>query len=232
MSSVGWIAGEKLHCSTGSPGALWRPGAVGWRRGGRLKKEGCVYNYGWFSLLYGRNQNNTVNIKKKLKCKEKKYSDNKINFPLRFILKTHIWEYCYCGNEQAFIIFLGNHCSEATVFHELKKVFLNFCCWLLLLWLFWIIKKGSKTIWPQSLLVFMYIRIPLLFFLVPGTEKRDYPFNSLRGIFQWACLSKMQSESPFWNFCYWRRTHVLSHVLTVACGNGVSGLKALRTRRL
>ena len=29
----------------------------------------------------------------------------------------------------------------------------------------------------------MYIRVPLLCFLVPGTEKRDYPFNFLRGIF-------------------------------------------------
>ena len=60
---------------------------VRWRRGGRLTNEGCVYNYGWCSL-YGRNQHNTVNINKKLKLKEKKYSDNKTELPSEIYFKN------------------------------------------------------------------------------------------------------------------------------------------------
>ena len=28
--------------------------------GGRFKKEGHVYTYGWFMVIYGRNQHNIV----------------------------------------------------------------------------------------------------------------------------------------------------------------------------
>ena len=55
LSCARWIAGEKLPCSTGSQ--VWYL-AVTW---------GCVYNYGWFTLLYGRNQHGIVKIKKKIK---------------------------------------------------------------------------------------------------------------------------------------------------------------------
>ena len=209
-------------------GALWWPGGVRWRRGGRLKKEGCVYNYGWFSLLYGRNQNNIVNIFKKLKCKEKKYSDNKIELPSEIYFKNTYLGISLLWKGTDLYYFSWKPLFRAHGISWIEKVFLNFCCWLLLPWLFWIIKKGSKTIWPQSLLLFMYIRVPLLCFLVPGTEKRDYPFNFLRGFFSLG-LSVKEAK---WNFCYWRRIHVLSHILRVACGNGVSEPKAIRTRRL
>ena len=62
-------------------GALWRPRGVGWGVvGGRLKTEGiniyvcmcvCVHThtYGWFTLLYGRNQHNIVKQLKFLKIR-------------------------------------------------------------------------------------------------------------------------------------------------------------------
>ena len=49
------------------PGTLWWPGGMGWG-GGEEDQKGtvCVYNYGCFVLLYGRNQHNRVQIKKKI----------------------------------------------------------------------------------------------------------------------------------------------------------------------
>ena len=41
-----------------------------------------MYNYGWFTLLYGRNQHKTVNIKKtKKKFKTKKSKPNRLSNP-------------------------------------------------------------------------------------------------------------------------------------------------------
>ena len=65
LSCVKWTTDEKLLYSTGSPaGALWWARGVeqGWERGWRWR--GYMYHYGWFALLYGRNQHNTVKIKK------------------------------------------------------------------------------------------------------------------------------------------------------------------------
>ena len=77
-------------------GALWQPRRLGW--GGR--QEVCsrgraqMYTYGWFMLMFGRNQHNSVkqlsfNLKNKLKIKKKKgqggmphYCDWKIIFML------------------------------------------------------------------------------------------------------------------------------------------------------
>ena len=42
------------------PGALGWPAGMGWGgEGGR----GEMYNYGWFTLLYDRDQHNTVEVK-------------------------------------------------------------------------------------------------------------------------------------------------------------------------
>ena len=42
--------------------ALWQPRGVGWDRRweGGLGGRGHMYAYGWFMLMYGRNQHNTV----------------------------------------------------------------------------------------------------------------------------------------------------------------------------
>ena len=42
------------------PGALWKPGGVGW--GGRQEGglRGRRHTYGWATLMYGRNQHNTI----------------------------------------------------------------------------------------------------------------------------------------------------------------------------
>ena len=54
------------------PCALWQPRRVGW--GGRwewgLRGRGHMYTYGWFILMYGRNQHN--NVKQFLQLKKKK----------------------------------------------------------------------------------------------------------------------------------------------------------------
>ena len=43
-------------------GALWQPRGTGWsgRRKGGFRGSGHVYTYGWFTLMYGRNQHNIV----------------------------------------------------------------------------------------------------------------------------------------------------------------------------
>ena len=52
-------------------GGLWWPRGVGWGKGGRLKREGIyIYNYGWY-VLYGRNQQNIVKIKKQIRTSQK-----------------------------------------------------------------------------------------------------------------------------------------------------------------
>ena len=44
------------------PGALWQPRGVGWgeRWEGGSRKGRMYYTYGWFVLMYGRNQHNIV----------------------------------------------------------------------------------------------------------------------------------------------------------------------------
>ena len=41
-------------------GALWQPGGMGWsgRWEGGSRGTGHMYIYGWFMLMYGRNQHN------------------------------------------------------------------------------------------------------------------------------------------------------------------------------
>ena len=43
-------------------GALWWPRGVGWggRWQGDSRQREEIYTYGWFMLMYGRNQGNTV----------------------------------------------------------------------------------------------------------------------------------------------------------------------------
>ena len=59
---VKWIASWKLLCSTRSSAqrSVW-PRGVGWRVGGRLKREGIyIYTCSWFTLLCSRNYNNII----------------------------------------------------------------------------------------------------------------------------------------------------------------------------
>ena len=44
------------------PSALWQPRGVGWggRWGGVSRGSGHMYTYGWFMLMYGRNQYNVI----------------------------------------------------------------------------------------------------------------------------------------------------------------------------
>ena len=53
-----WIASGKRLCEPGSlPSALWQPREVGWGAWwGDSRRRGYMYTYGWFSLLYSRNQ--------------------------------------------------------------------------------------------------------------------------------------------------------------------------------
>ena len=43
-------------------GALWQPRGMGWggRWEGLTRETGYMYTYGWFMLIYGRNQHNIV----------------------------------------------------------------------------------------------------------------------------------------------------------------------------
>ena len=44
-------------------GALWKPRMVAWGGGGggrEIQEGGDLYTYGWFMLIYGRNQHNIV----------------------------------------------------------------------------------------------------------------------------------------------------------------------------
>ena len=53
-----------VRCATqgAQAGALWQPRGVGWdqRWGGGPGSRGHMYTYGWFMLMYGRNQHNIV----------------------------------------------------------------------------------------------------------------------------------------------------------------------------
>ena len=51
-----------VWCRELKPGALWQTKGVGWsgRWEGGLRGSGHVYTYGWFMLMYGRNQHNIV----------------------------------------------------------------------------------------------------------------------------------------------------------------------------
>ena len=63
LSSVKWIAGEKLLYNTeAQPGAPWWPKGWDWDGEGGSQEKGHVYNYGWFEVD-GRNQQNTVKMK-------------------------------------------------------------------------------------------------------------------------------------------------------------------------
>ena len=55
-------SGNLLYDRELKPGVLWQPRGVGWhgRWQGGSKGRIHVYTYGWFTLLYGRNQHNTV----------------------------------------------------------------------------------------------------------------------------------------------------------------------------
>ena len=67
LPRVEQMAGGKRLCNTGSS-AWYSDTLQGWGgkgEGGSRWREYiyvcvCVYNYGWFALLYGRNQHNTV----------------------------------------------------------------------------------------------------------------------------------------------------------------------------
>ena len=71
-TTMGKTASGKLLCNTGSPAwCSWWPRGEEWRRGRSKAQEGGDYThthththiyiyYGWFILLYGRNQHNIV----------------------------------------------------------------------------------------------------------------------------------------------------------------------------
>ena len=61
MSICKLVSGNLMY-DAGNSGALWQPRGVGW--GGRWDRSsrgrGHMYAYGWFMLMYGRNQHNIV----------------------------------------------------------------------------------------------------------------------------------------------------------------------------
>ena len=61
LSWVKQIASGKLLNNTGIPDWPSVTTGVGWEREGKLRDRGpSIYNYGWFVLLYDRNQHNVV----------------------------------------------------------------------------------------------------------------------------------------------------------------------------
>ena len=57
---------QRVQC-----GALWQPKGMGWggKGEGVSRGRGHVYNYGWFMLMYGRNQHKKVS---QVLCKKNK----------------------------------------------------------------------------------------------------------------------------------------------------------------
>ena len=60
--SICKIVSGNLMYDAGNSGALWQPREVGWsvRWDRSLRGRGHMYAYGWFMLMYGRNQHNIV----------------------------------------------------------------------------------------------------------------------------------------------------------------------------
>ena len=56
------LSKNQIAVQHGEPSLVLCDDLEGWEGGGRGGREGCMYNYGWFALLYGRNQHNIVKI--------------------------------------------------------------------------------------------------------------------------------------------------------------------------
>ena len=80
------MAKTELPCThfffSPSGSALWQPWGLGWSGGweGESRRRGHMHTYGWFMLLYGRNQ---YNIVKQLINGHLIWSTNSLEKPLR-----------------------------------------------------------------------------------------------------------------------------------------------------